>query len=168
MLSNQANSTSSYFLAEKQSLITAIFTPSSMKLLIPDQMQSYKKAKEVNGRIHCLSASQGPEGKYTAHTSFQSIILTQTENRSVLPHRCLQLMDTIVTVLTFLFIGNVSLSYCSGKKHLLLTHSLILFVIWEISRRGKEINPIHSVNCSATDNLFFSVFFLFYKKNNKK
>lgn len=54
-------------------------------------------------------------------TSFQSIIFTQTEKRLVLLHSCLQLMDTIVTILTFLFIGNISLSYSSGKKHLLLT-----------------------------------------------
>lgn len=46
MLSNQANSTSFYFQDEKQCLITAIFTASSNKLLIHDEIQSYKKAKK--------------------------------------------------------------------------------------------------------------------------
>lgn len=80
MLSNQTNSTSSYFLAEKQNLIIAIFSESSMKLLSPDQIESYKKA-EVNGSTHYLSTSQGPKGKHSACTFFQSILFTQTERK---------------------------------------------------------------------------------------
>lgn len=64
MLSNQTNSTSSYFLAEEQNLIIDIFTASSMKLLIPDQIECCKKA-EVNGSTYYLSASQGPKGKWS-------------------------------------------------------------------------------------------------------
>lgn len=83
---------------------------------------------------------------------------TYTEKNISLLH-CLQLMDAIVTFLAFLFIGNVFLSYSSGKKTLSPnSHSLILFAIWEIPRTGREINPVHSVNCPATDNLFSSLF----------
>lgn len=54
------------------------------------------------------------------HLSTASYLHKQ-KKELVLPDSCLQFMDTIVTILTFLFIGNISLSYPSGKKHLIPT-----------------------------------------------
>lgn len=70
--------------------------------------------------ITCQPLKALRESILHAHLSRASYLHKQKE-RLALPHSCLQLLDTIVTILTFVFIGNVSLSYSSGKSHLTLT-----------------------------------------------